>query len=263
MADELLYGRPTGLLALGFLVLLLIAAELGFVVGRRYRSRSDEPTMSQITTVQAGVLGLLGLLLGFTFTMAVSRYDARKHLVVEEATSISTAVLRGQLLPAPQAEDVAGLFREYVDARLQATERERRDQEPGALRARTIRIQSQLWAQATAAAEKDPRAVTVGLFAQALNEMFDNRARWQAALDDHVPESVLFLLAVVALFAVGITGFGFGLRGHRAMLAQLSLWLLITLVVLVIVDLDRPRRGLIRVSQTSLLNLQESLSRNP
>lgn len=259
MPDEFLYSQSAALIVLALLALLLVAAEGGYRVGRRRRSDTDETTKSQIGTIQGAILGLLGLLLGFTFAMAVSRFDARKQLVVEEANAIGTASLRGSLLPQPHKEAVAGVFRDYVDTRLEASRAGLDVQTIRGLEERTTQLQAQLWSEAIAVGEKDPRAVTTGLFIQSLNEVIDVKETRNTALNNHVPESVLFLLFIVATLAVAAVGYGCGLGSSRAIVAQLALCVLITLVVLVIVDLDRPRRGLIKVSQKSMMDLKESL----
>jgi hypothetical protein len=97
MNGEILYGVKDGLLGLVFLALMLAASEAGFRLGRRPGKQTSEDTKSHISTVAAGILGVLGLLLGFTMSMAVTRYELRKQLVVEEANAIGTAHLRTQL----------------------------------------------------------------------------------------------------------------------------------------------------------------------
>jgi hypothetical protein len=126
---------------------------------------------------------------------------------------------------------------------------------------RITQLQDLLWAQAVAVTEKDRRAVSTGLFVQSLNDVIDTAGKRDAALENHVPESVLLLLAFVAALAVGVVGYGCGLGGGRTFFPILALSVIIAVVVLLIVDLDRPRRGLIRVSEQSLLDLKQSLDR--
>ena len=104
--------------ALTLIVLLLIAAEMGFRFGHRHHKATNDPTRSQMGTIEGAILGLLGLLLGFTFAMAVSRYDHRKELVLEEANAIGTTYLRASLLPEPQSTTIKDLLARYVDVRL-------------------------------------------------------------------------------------------------------------------------------------------------
>jgi hypothetical protein len=115
-----LYTASEWLIFLVFVASLLLASEVGFRLGHRRQARTGTGTdaRSQITTMQGAILALLGLLLAFTFSMAVSRYDLRKTLVVEEADAISTSYLRAQVLPEPYSHEISRLFEDYVQARL-------------------------------------------------------------------------------------------------------------------------------------------------
>jgi hypothetical protein len=161
VAGEFLYQQSEILVVSGLFVSLLVAGEAGFRLGRRTRADTGDAIRSQIGTIEGGILGLLGLLLGFTFSMAVSRFDTRKRMAVEEANAIGTAALRGQMLPQPHRTEVADLFRRYVDVRVEVS---RDAGVRGDSDARANRLQEQLWAQAVAGAAKDPRAIPTGLF---------------------------------------------------------------------------------------------------
>jgi hypothetical protein len=207
------------------------------------------------------MLALFGLLLAFTFSMAVSRYDLRKQLVVEESTSIGTTYLRAQLLPEPYRSEISRLLRQYVDIRLEffavGADLERVAQ----VGDETEKLQDELWAQAIAAGAVDHHAITTGLFLQSLNETIDLPAKRLAALQNRIPEIVIFLLFFGGVLAVGVVGYGYGLGTRRSVFLLSALSVLIAVVVLVIIDLDRPRRGLITVSQQSMQDLRESLHR--
>ncbi len=262
MSQDFLYGLDEWLIALGFLAMLLLAGEGGFRLGNRVRSRVPETTKSQITNLQGAILALFGLLLAFTFSMAVSRYDLRKQLVVEESTSIGTTYLRAQLLPEPYSTEISRLLRDYVDMRLQffavGADLERVAQ----VSAETERIQDEIWSQAIVAAAIDPQAETTGWFLQSLNETIDLPTKRLAALQNRIPEVVILLLFFGGILAVGAVGYGYGLGAHRNIFLMSVFSVLIVLVVVVIIDLDRPRRGLITVSQQSMLELRESLDRS-
>ena len=119
----------------------------------------------------------------------------------------------------------------------------------------------ELWRLAVKAADIDPRPVTTGLFIQALNEVIDTYGKRQAALQEHVPETVLVLLFAVFIIAGSVLGYSSGLEGKRPFLAMVSMAGLIVLVIFIIIDLDRPRRGLIQVGQTSMLDVQASINK--
>ena len=111
MNETLLYRTPEMLINWAFFSLMLAATELGFRLGRKSEPRTPESIKSQIFTVEAAILGILALLLGFTMSMAVSRFETRKQLVLEEADAIGTARLRAQLLPAPASTEIASLLK--------------------------------------------------------------------------------------------------------------------------------------------------------
>jgi uncharacterized membrane protein len=259
VSEEIFYRIDLWILFAAFLACLLAAAEIGFLLGRRAQSDVDDRTRSQMNTIQAAVLGMLALLLGFTFSMATSRYEIRKQLVLEESNAIGTTFLRAQLLSEPQRKETSRLLRRYVDIRLEFY---RAGIDPVMLRQaadKTEQTHKELWSHAVTLGQKDPRAITTGLFIQSLNEMIDLHSKRMAALENHVPEVVFILLYIVSIIALGMLGYGCGLGGRRSLLMAMTTAFLITLVVVIIMDLDRPRRGLVQVSQKRLIDLQESL----
>ncbi len=259
MAAELLYDLNLWLILLGSIILFLSVTEAGFRLGRRVRAQFSDSARSEIGTIQGAMLGMLALLLGFTFSMALSRFEVRKQLVLEEANAIGTTYLRAQLLPEPPRREISQLLRHYVDKRLDFYEA-RNDREK--LHRATIaaeKMHENLWLQATALGEKDPRSITSGMFIQSLNEVIDLHSKRLTALENHVPEIILLLLYFVGVVAMGLIGYGCGLGERRSFLVTTMAATLIAVVMMVIIDLDRPRRGLIKVSQQRLLDLKGSL----
>jgi CDP-diglyceride synthetase len=118
MSGEFLYGVDQWLIAFMMMVLLLLSTEFGFRTGRKLRTGIEEGAKSQVSTISGAIIGVLALLLGFTFAMALARYERRKQLVLEESNAIGTAYLRSRLLPEPAGTEVAGLLRSYVGAGL-------------------------------------------------------------------------------------------------------------------------------------------------
>jgi hypothetical protein len=245
-----------------FIVLLLLLgfSELGFRLGRRLHERKDEPRKGQIGSVQGAVLALLGLLLGFTFSMAIGRFEHRRELVLQEANSIGTTWLRAALLPEPQHLAVEDLLRRYVDARLAfydaGSEAARRDEAEAA----TARLQRELWTHTVAAAKAAPTPITA-TFIATLNDTIDLDATRLHALRSKVPGAVWLLVLVVAAAGCYASGYGTGATGVRSVFANLLLPALIAIVVTLISDLDRPRQGLIGISQQPLLDLKASIAK--
>jgi hypothetical protein len=221
---------------------------------------ASDDTNGHINTIQTSTLGILALLLAFTFSLSLQRFESRSDAVVDEANAIGTAYLRAQLLPVARRGDVRRLLRDYVDVRVRAGAVATNEEDRlGELVGQATRIQDALWEHARRSAETDPNWVTSGLFVQALNDMIDSLGRRDAAIHRHVPEAVLLLLLGTFVMTVAIVGFGTGVVGQRPSWVSVVMVVLIVGLVLVILDLDRPRRGLIEVSEKNLLDLQRSM----
>lgn len=237
---------------------LLVALELGFRSGRRYAPAATDPERSQLNTIQGSLLGVLALLLGFTFSLSLQRYDSRSQAVVEEANAIGTALYRASLLPESVRADAGALLESYVELRIEAGRIPlHRTAERADVVERSARTLDELWRLTLAAKAEDPGPVTTGLFVQSFNDVADAYAARDAALSRHVPEIVLFLLFGTFVLTVGLVGFSAGFAGHRANFGTYVLMILIVSLVFIIIDLDRPRRGLIEVSQQSMMDLRE------
>ena len=263
MSSEFLYSQSETLIAVSLLALLLGGAEAGYRIGRRRQSQNSESAKSRISAVQSATLALLGLLLGFTIGTSISRYDGRKKDLVNEVNAIGTAALRARLLPAPERGEAVNLIRRYVDNRLESSHRSWDPELRNELDQKASQVHEQLWLLAAAVAKKEPQNFTTGLFIQAVNEVIDAKGSRDAGLDNHVPETVLFLLLTAAVLGVGMVGYVNGIAGHRATVVTAMLSVLFGLTIFVIVDLDRPRRGLIQVSQKSMIELKNSLDKPP
>lgn len=257
MTQPLLYDFSSLTITLVLFVLIVVFNELGFRTGRFIQNRTDTEIKTLTGAIQASTLGLLALLLGFTFSMSMQRFDSRSQALIEEANAIGTVMLRVELLPTQFRPEANRLLQAYVDLRVEAgqidmTRRaERQDHTT-----RIAQLQSALWSLAIESAQADPRPVTSGAFINALNDMIDSLGSRNALLEMHVPEVVLLLLFVVFLASGGILGYSSGLSGHRVIAPSLMVSFLIALIVFIIIDLDRPRRGLIQVNQNSMLMLQ-------
>lgn len=246
------------ILAAGIVVFTLLL-ESGYRVGY-WRSKVRHDTgVQHVDTVQNAMLGLLALLLGFTFAMSVSRYDVRKELVLEEVNAIGTTSLRFDFLDEPARQTADDLLLRYVRARLDFFDA---GLDPDQLRhaeSDASRLQASLWALATDALRATPDSEALALLVESLNDVFDIREKRSTALDNHVPETVLLLLFVLASLSLATIGYACGLRGVRHLGINILFAILLTLVLVTILDLDRPRRGLIQVSQKSMMMLHDSL----
>lgn len=254
-----MYSQSSVLIVSGLFVFMLLAMEIGFRSGHRKQARVAE-AITQANSVLVSMLGLLALLLAFTFSAALQRYEDRSQTVVAEANAIGTTYLRARLLPGEMPGEVQALLRQYLDVRIQEG---RVDATEPALHTSLLHqaklMEAQLWDHAVRAAELDKSVVTSGLFIQSLNELIDTSATRDAALNRQVPEIVLFLMIATIVLTTATLGYASGIAGHRVTLAAFILVILIALVVYLIIDLDRPRRGVIQVSHESMLSLQRTI----
>lgn len=257
-----MYDLNSVLIASVLFASMAIAIEVGYRIGLKIENRANESAKAHVTGIQASLLGVLALLLGFTFSISLQRFDNRSVAVVDEANTIGTTALRAQLLPASVRDEVQKLLNDYIEVRIQTgaittVHQEERD----VLLQKSQQLHDALWRLAVRATDDDARPVTTGLFIQALNEMIDSYARRDAALDRHVPEVVLFLLYSTFIMTGIIVGYASGLTGNRASFVTYIMVGLIVLLAFIIIDLDRPRRGLIEVNQHSLISLQAAFNK--
>ncbi len=253
---ELLYGYSSAGIALALFATIVLCNEIGYRFGVAVQSRTDEEIKALAGGVQASILGLLALLLGFTFSMSLQRYDDRSKALIDEANAIGTTILRAELLPQEQRDAALPLLQEYVATRVTMGQFDlTRLEERQAYQARAEQMQRDLWALAVAATTADPRPVTTGSFVTALNGMIDSQGKRNALQQAHVPEPILFVLFFVFVVSIGFMAYSMGLSGRRIYVPLLLVSLLITLIVFIIIDLDRPKRGVITVNQTALTSL--------
>jgi hypothetical protein len=255
----MIYSSNELLLGVAALILVFIAAEFGFRLGIGHRLHVAESTRTHFAALQAALLGLLALVLAFTFSIAVARFDARKELVIQESNAIGTTYLRARLLSESQRKEAIGLLRTYVEEQLAFYQAGVDVGRLEAVNSRIAELQERLWLIAIAASEQDSRSVPTGLFVHSLNGMIDLHATRIKALENRLPDAVIYLVFMVALVTLGFVGYGRGLVGRRNFVSIAITAALVVLVLTIILDLDRPRRGLITVSQSSLERLQEVL----
>jgi hypothetical protein len=235
--------------------IVLMAMEGGYRLGTYRRRRTEPEKEAPVGAMVGALLGLLAFMLTFTFGLAASRFDARRIVLLDEANAIRTAYLRAELLADPHRSKVRDLLRDYVDARLDAV----RSGNVVQGIAKSTRLQGPLWAEAVAAAEKDPRSTT-RLFIQSLNEAIElHEKRNLFGLRSRVPGPIWMTLCFQVVLAFATMGYHAGLSGSRRSLAVLALALAFSGVILLIADLDRPHEGVARVSQQAMVDLKNSL----
>lgn len=223
---------------------------------RRNKGDLEEGARQDFDVVLAATLTLLGLIIGFSFSMAIGRYDQRKNFEEEEANAIGTAYVRADLLPAADGAKLRPLLREYLDQRIQFYS-EKDDPELLAINARTAKLQNQIWATIHGPAVAQPTAITATVVVS-LNDVLNSQGYTQAAWWNRIPAAAWWLMAAMA--AVGNFLVGYGSRATRSSSKlQVVLPLVVAISFMLIADIDTPRRGLIHVVPQNLISLAESL----
>ena len=245
--------------ALALFLGVLATQEIGRRIGIRRVHREGKDFVSGAGVVDGAVFALLGLLIAFTFSSAASRFEERRKLIVEETNNIGTAYLRLNLLPPDAAAHLRGTFREYLDSRL-ATYRALPDIDAAkAGLARTAEIQQQIWVESLAAAANSQP--TTMLLLPALNDMFDITTTRTAAAFNHPPSAIYWLLYSLALLGGALAGYGTAMTKERSWLHMTIFAITLTGAVYVILDLEYPRLGFIRVDNFDqpLVELRQSM----
>jgi len=239
---------------------MIALLELGRFLGRRRRSKDEEGARAGLGAVEGAIFALLGLLIAFTFSGAASRFDTRRQLIVQEANAIGTAWLRLDLLPAAAQPELRGLFRRYLDLRLVAYDKLPDVEAVRAELGKANALQGEIWRLAVSAGQQAPNPVVVQVFAP-LNEMFDIAAARTAAAQMHSPNIIFILLGVLALMSSLLAGYGMAGGKSRSWIHVIGFALVMATTVYVILDLEYPRIGFIRVDAFDqiLVELRQSM----
>ena len=222
---------------------------------RKRRRNLEEEEREDFGVVEAAILTLLALLIGFTFSMAVSRYDQRKNYEEAEANAIGTEYVRAQLLPAADAARVRDLLKNYLDQRvLFYTTRDERELEQ--INAYTAQLQIDLWSTVRTPAAASPTPV-IALAVSGMNDVLNSQGYTQFAWWNRIPVTAWCLMASIAIFVNLLLGYGARRMGR---LFIVVLPFAVSISFFLIADIDSPRRGLIRVQPQNLLSLSQSMN---
>jgi hypothetical protein len=236
-------------------VVLWLSVHVGVFFRKRRRSM-EENEREDFGTIMSAILTLLGLIVGFSFSMAIYRYDQRKVLEEAEANAIGTEWVRADFLPAPYTAKVRALLREYLDQRLLYYET-RDIQELARIESTTARLEAELWSAVqvpTAAQATPPLTIT----AMGMNDVLNSRGYTQAAWLNRIPAAAWCLMATIGIFCNFLIGYGARRGGARERLLMV-LPLVIAISFTLIADIDGPRGGVVRVNAENLTSLARSL----
>lgn len=244
-------------LFIALIAAMSVSASIGALVLHRAPPLSDEAN-DQYKVVQGATLTLLALLIGFSLSMAVTRYDQRKNFEEDEANAIGTEYVRADLLDAKPSTRAKALLARYVQLRIESY-RTADPRELDTIDGRTADVQGQLWAVVRERAIAQPNAVTA-LVVAGMNDVLNTQGYTQAAWRNRIPISAWVLMTTIALLSALMQGYGVrGESARRMLLLVLPLTVSLSLSLALIADIDSPRGGLIRIAPLNLVSLQRSL----
>jgi hypothetical protein len=240
-----------------FAACMFVGMSAFLVLGHRLGSRrlQVDPVRFDkgVGAVDGAVFALFGLLLAFTFSGAASRFDHRRDLIVQEANAIGTAYLRIDLLPAAAQPQLRALFRQYGEARLSMYGKFPDLAAVNAEHQRSQALQSEIWKLSVAAASAGGSPAVPSLVLPPLNDMMDITTTRLAALRTHPPAIIFAMLFALGLATSMLAGYGMAASGPRPWLHMLAFAAVTSVTVFVVMDMEYPRRGLIRIDSADSL----------
>ena len=238
---------------IGTVVLVMIAAEIGFQVGSWVQRRDPESGKALLSgPVVGGMLGLMAFLLGFCISIVIGQHNGRKAMVVDEANAIGTAYLRADFLNDDDRDATQDLLREYVEIRLAAASDVTLYE---SVLSRSEEIHSQLWSIVVQNVAQGNQSDVMALFVDSINEVIDVHSLRIAAVELRLPRQLGIVLYAATLLSFLLVGVSNSANGKRDMITIFLFALAFVTVFIIIVDLDRAQEGLLTVSQTALLDL--------
>lgn len=254
-------GIEIALTGLGLFTGMLVCAAIGRrIVRTRLRRNSEQPDPS-LAVLEGGVFGLMALLIALTFSISASRLEVRRQIIIDETNAIGTAWLRIALLPSDKQDAMRQRFRRYVDSRL-TFYRNITSLEAASLALRhTNTLQNEIWLQGVADCAETPTIVASTLFLPALNLMIDLTTTATMMAKNHLPWVIRLLLVFSPLICALLGGMESAPRTRRVWMPTIAFAVTLSLTVYVILDLDYPRVGLIRVDpvQQAMVELRTSM----
>lgn len=248
--------------ALSLFIGMLVFFEVGRRFGLARLARDPEGLAKGTGAAEGAVFGLLGLILAFSFSGAATRFEERRHLITEEANAIGTAYLRLDLLPTNAQTELRTLFRHYLDVRSTIYQGSHGDSAASQKLETVARLQADIWTKSQSASRSDGASPdATKLLLPALNEMIDIATTRTTATENHPPFIVYVLLARLSIIGALLVGYAMSANKGRSPLHSISFAAVISLATYVIIDLEFPRLGLIRIDDADkvLVDLRKSL----
>ena len=228
----------------------------GNAVLSKYRTKDTE-TSSDLGIIQTATLTLLALIIGFTFSMAIARYDLRQTYEAAEANAMGTEFLRADLLPSATAETIKGLLNEYLDQRILFYSKQ--DKETAKqITQRTLELEKALWNELLPIA-RTQSTPTMALVISGMNDVINSRGYTQAAWWNRIPAAAWWLMAAIAIGANILVGFG--ARNFKGNVGLFMLFpMMVSIAFFLIADIDSPKGGIIRIDPSNLIDLKQNIA---
>jgi hypothetical protein len=249
------------LLSAGLCAGILAVMEIGRRMGKRRKATDAEGSRAGLGAIEGALFALLGLLIAFTFSGAAARFDARRQLIVEETNAIGTAYLRLDLLPEASQPALRESFKKYLDSRIEVY-RLLPDIEAAMKElARSAGLQKEIWNQAVAAGKTSQSPAPAMLLLPALNQMIDITTTRTMAGQLHPPAIIFVMLGLLTLVAALLAGYGMAEGKARSAIHMLGFAAIMAFTIFVILDVEYPRLGMIRVDafDQALVQLRQSM----
>jgi hypothetical protein len=256
------FGSIAALIAGGLCVGAIVLMEGGRRIGLRRLAQDPEGVRAGVGAIEGAIFGLMGLLLAFSFSVAASRFDARRQLVVEETNAIGTAYLRLNLLSSNRSPALKKLFCQYVDARLDAYKKFPDTEAVRKGLAKATALQDKIWNDAVAATREEGYQPATMLLLPSLNEMIDITTTRSMAAQTHPPVVIFMMLSALLLISSFLAGVGMAGGKTRSWVHILGFAVITAVTMYVILDLEYPRLGLIRLDafDQALVELRQSMN---
>jgi hypothetical protein len=250
-----LANSPLAVFAIS-VIALSASVWFGNTVLSKYRTKDTE-TSTDLGIIQSATLTLLGLIIGFTFSMAIARYDLRQNYEEAEANAIGTEFLRADLLPSKTADAVKELLIAYLDQRILFYSKQDRETAKQ-INQRTTELENALWNEVLPIA-RSQSTPTIALTISGMNDVINARGYTQAAWWNRIPTAAWWLMAAIAIGANILVGFG--ARNFKSNIGLFMIFpMMVSIAFFLIADIDSPRGGVIRIDPRNLIDLKQSIS---
>lgn len=250
-----IYNYPIWAVGVVFIAILSISLELGFRIGLKSQEEWKDADSGGGAVVLTSMFALMGLMFAFTYSMGMNNYDANKKAVIMEANELSTAFLKANLVADPGRTELKKKLLEYARTRAFTWGSYTNSEERRTELRNTLKQQAELWLTTTQVVDQGDRGPISSSLVAAINDVIDAHTIRLAAILDKLPRVVIWMLLFLAAASLGVAGFNAGIQGRMSRFRMSALTLVITCLMVIILDFDRPLDGLIIANDFSIDNV--------